>query len=77
MTRLEKFLTNRGLLKEFETNYRSTSTNRYTYENYINHFGSGDIAIHSAFGWSDTQEGYAFWRKLNVDWVESLRSNTL
>ncbi len=78
MSRLEKFLMNRGLLKQFEYNVlhyptkfissRKTkkSLNLNQYQN-INYY----------FLWANTKEGYWFWEKIYYEFEKCLKNEML
>ena len=73
MTRLEKFLTNRGLLKEFEMNYSIDMC----YGEFLTTYGSHRKAIQWCFEWARTPEGDTHWNNLNKEWLTCLDENIL
>ncbi len=72
MTKLEKFLNNRGLLEQFEYNVHHHSSAGELPSYYYKHKN-----IISAFCWSDTKEGAMFWSATNQEWIKCLRYNML
>lgn len=76
MTRLEKFLINRGLLETFLYNMehhrtRTTSFQTLMRTNYQN------MLIQAAFTWNWTPQRHDFWMNIDREWCQSIKDGTL
>lgn len=76
MTRLEKFLINRGFLETFKRNYRNYHTTK-SFVDFLKNVGTSERAIDMAFGWHRTPEGHSFWGAVDEDWKRCLKNNKL
>ncbi len=69
LTRVEKFLYNRGLLEKFKYNF-----DRYSYETYewfLGRYSESTTVIYMAFQWDETPEGDDVWRDIHNEWKEN------
>ncbi len=75
MTKLEKFLFNRGLLKEFKRNLKRDL--KLNYDSFLERNYDERLLIDKAFIWANTSEGSVVWVRLHCEWIECLKNNTL
>lgn len=75
MTKLEKFLFNRGLLKEFKRNLKRDL--RINYDSFLERNYDERLLIDKAFIWANTPEGNKGWLDVHYEWIECLENNTL
>ena len=72
-TKLEEFLTIRGLSERFKDNYHRDKYHvADSYEKFLDWYGSRTGAISAAFTWSITPEGFAVWFEINTEWESFL-----
>ena len=74
ITKLEKFLINRGLLEKFEKNVRDFGENP---KSFIKEYTNSIDAIDKAFSWFQSPEGNDFWDGISNEWVTTLITNEL
>lgn len=76
MTRLEKFLINRGLLEKFKNSLGKSRSYHRSIESLCDEEDI-DEQIFNAFTWSNTNEGHNYWEKVHREWIISIKKNTL
>ena len=76
ISRLEKFLINRGLLEKFKFNLKQYYSH-YSNLNILIGNEPIDNLIMSSFNWASSPEGREFWRRLHREWNRCLDENTL
>ncbi len=76
ITKLEKFLYNRGLLEAFENNLIYGGRVYKSIPDLIENRHPSHL-IHCAFSWQKSKEGYYFWENIDREWSNSLMTNTL
>lgn len=74
ITKLEKFLINRGLLEKFEKNVRDFGGNP---NRFIKEYTNRPDAIDMAFSWFHSPEGSDFWDGISNEWIITLITNEL
>ncbi len=81
MSRLEKFLMNRGLLEEFKSNFKFNSSPYYSYgcQNLEEHLLNPNESrlIIDSFNWRHTKGGYYFWENIDKEWRDCLKTDRL
>ena len=68
MTKLEKFLFNRGLLEAFKRNIREIGEYPFRVETFFENYGGYQTAIQFPFSWSRSREGIDVWGKCSDEW---------
>ncbi len=68
MTKLEKFLYNRGLLEAFKRNIKEIGEESFTVETFFENYGGYQTAIQFPFSWSRSREGIDVWGECSDEW---------
>ena len=76
LSKFEKFLYNRGLLKTFKYNLKTYPIHHQTIS-YLIEFEHDKKYVLKSFRWESTPEGEDFWSKIHYEWRSCLENNTL
>lgn len=77
ITKLEKFLINRGLLEVFIKNIKTIGEEPFKAETFFFKYSGYPLAIAFPFSWSRSPEGSDFWDDISNEWVTILVRNEL